>query len=514
MEPIPVIVITVYLVGTTLIGSTLAKRARSAKDWAVAGGGMGTLMIAVGIAGTRIGGAGTYGVAGNVITGGTWYAWWYGISTILALALMAFFYAIPYRRLELQTVGGIFPIRFGGNRCQILTSLCVQTEYFIIDIIEAYLIASIISSVTGWPFEVTVFIAAAVLITYTALGGLWGSAATNLIHCIVIVVGLLSVAILGMRDLGGWAGVQSNVTEQLASASIDEPNWWSWIGTGWTGMAAVVGLVFSTVIHTPAASIYVNFSTAAKNEKIIVPAFLIGGMIATIMPLLAGWIGVETLAKYGAESGLSSYANITKLATDIHPLVGSIALAAVLAAVISSGGPILLASATMFVQDWMPFTRNYEPKKKLRTFRIATITYGLVAAIAAIFVGRTDVSLLDLLLFGFAMVCPPAISVGYLIYWKRTTEAGAFWGTLLGYAVGLAWWGMIQWATGTGFEVTESSSSLAWLFHACFVSTGKGIDPSYPSTLIPLVAVPLISLVTRPETERGDAFYSLLATGR
>ena len=43
------------------------------------------------------------------------------------------------------------PIRFGGNRCQILTSLCVQTEYFIVDIIEAYLIASIVSEMlTDW----------------------------------------------------------------------------------------------------------------------------------------------------------------------------------------------------------------------------------------------------------------------------------------------------------------------------------------------------------------------------
>lgn len=76
MEPVALTIIVLYLVLTTAVGSALAGRTKSAKQWAVAGGGMGTLMVSVGIAGTRIGGGGTYGVAGNVITGGTWYFWW------------------------------------------------------------------------------------------------------------------------------------------------------------------------------------------------------------------------------------------------------------------------------------------------------------------------------------------------------------------------------------------------------------------------------------------------------
>ena len=30
-----------------------------------------------------------------------------------------------------------------------------------------------------------------------------------------------------------------------------------------------------------------------------------------------------------------------------------------------------------------------------------------------------------MLLFGFAMVVPPAVAIGYILYWRRTTEAGA-----------------------------------------------------------------------------------------
>ena len=44
--------------------------------------------MAFGIAGTRIGGAGTYGVAERAMSGGLWYMWWYAINTFLAIAIV------------------------------------------------------------------------------------------------------------------------------------------------------------------------------------------------------------------------------------------------------------------------------------------------------------------------------------------------------------------------------------------------------------------------------------------
>ena len=143
MDTIATSVIVGYLAAVTLLGIFLARRTKTSSQWAVAGGGMGTVMVAMGVAGTRIGGAGTYGVAGDVITEGMWNLW-YGVSTFLALALVGLFFARAYRRLGLQTVGEIFWIRFKSRRCQRLTSLCVQTEYLIVNIIEPYVIAKIL----------------------------------------------------------------------------------------------------------------------------------------------------------------------------------------------------------------------------------------------------------------------------------------------------------------------------------------------------------------------------------
>lgn len=499
------VMIIVYLVVVTAVGSFAARRSKSSKDWAVAGGGMGVVMVAMGLAGTRIGGVGTYGVAGDVVTEGVWNLW-YGVSTFLALALVGLMFAIPYRRLELHTVGEIFWLRFRTSRCQRLTSLCVQTEYFIINIIEPYVIGNILAAVFGIPFWLGVVIGALVIIIYTTLGGLWGSAATNLIHCIVILSGLALIGFVGTDKLGGWDAIRTSVTETLEAKGIDAAAWWSFTGAGW---GAIIGMIFSAVIHTPAASVYVNFSSAARNEKTLIPAFLLGGLIGSLMPFLAGWIGIQTVARYGEQAQARSYRTITEFAAELNPWIGGVALAAILAAVISSGGPILLSSATMFVKDWIPASRNAPAKVQLLGFRIATVAIGLAAAAVAVFAPIG--SILDLLLFGFAVVCPPAIAVGFLIYWKRTTEAGAYWGILLGYGVGVVWYGLIKYAAYIEFTVTEDSSAMQQLFHTCFVGRGEGIDPSYPTTLIPLFAVPLISLITTDHEEQKEAFYEVLA---
>ncbi len=508
MDAIALTTIVVYLVAATAAGSLMARRAKNSAGWAVAGGGMSTMLVAVGIAGTRIGGAGTYGVAGDVISGGVWNMWWYGINAFLALAIVGLFFAIYFRRFRLHTVGELFTIRFGNRRCQWLTSLCVQTEYAIVNLIEAYVIGVILSTLTPLPMLGGVLVAGAIFATYVSLGGLWGTAVTNLIHCSVVLVGLTSVGLMGINDLGGWTAVTTTVDAHLAAASRDTADWWGFIGTGWL---PVFGMFFAAAVHTPAASVYTNYSTAARSARHIAPAFLLGGLIAAAMPVLAGLIGILTAAKYGLDTGLGGYRNLTTLASEISPVVGGIALAAVLAAVISSGGPILLSSATMFVRDWLPFTRSYTSEQRLTAYRITTTVYAFAAAIAAWLVAEyTTISILDLLLFGFAMVVPPAVSLGYLVYWRRTTEAGAYWGMAVGYASGLIWFGSIKFALATGFAAPADAGLLLRTLDYGLTVNGEGIDPSYLTFFVPLVVVPIVSRLTSQTGARED-FYEMLS---
>lgn len=498
---LPALVILCYLVFFVLVGIYISSGNRSSADWAIGGGTLGVGMLAAGIAGTRIGGAGTYGVAGDVISEGIGHLW-YGVNSFAALFLVGLFFAIPYRRLRLSSVGEVFDFRFGSQRCQSLSSLCVQAEYLVINIIEPYVIATIVSGVTGWPFWVGILIGGFVIVLFTITGGLKGTAITNIVHCIVIIVGLGAVGFVAMQNLGGWTAVVAESKVMLEASGKDVPSWWSFTGIGW---ATIIALFISATIHTPAASVYANYASSAAKQEYLIPGFFWAGIIAAIMPVVAGGIGILTMVKYGAESGLSGYLNIAQLAIDTGPLLGGIALAAVLAAVISSGAPILLASATMLVSDWIPASKGWSSDQKLKAYKVTTALYGSLAAFLAWSLNFGSV--LQFLLLGFAMVVPPAIAVAYVFYWKRTTELAVFWGILTGFVGGALMWFFNR--SFAGIENAEAGGFAQYWFEVCQF-LGEWRDPSFLTLLLPLVVIPVVTLLfpeQDEDTERTEAFY-------
>ncbi|PCJ26251.1 MAG: hypothetical protein COA96_05780 [SAR86 cluster bacterium] len=496
-------VILGYLAFFAAAGIYISRGNRSSADWAIGGGSLGVFMLAFGVAGTRIGGAGTYGVAGDVISEGIGHLW-YGVNSFAALAMVGLFFAIPYRRLKLSSVGEVFDRRFGSRRCQSLTSLCVQAEYLVVNIIEPYVIATIVTGVTGWPFGVGVIIGGSVIVLFTVTGGLKGTAITNVVHCAVIIFGLAFVGFTAMDNLGGWSEVVSRSDAMLTLAGKDIPSWWSFTGIGW---ATIIALFISATIHTPAASVYANYASSASKQEYLIPGFILAGCIAALMPVVAGFIGILTMASYGSENGLSGYLNIAQLAIDSGPLIGGIALAAVLAAVISSGAPILLGSATMLVNDWIPASKDYSSDKKLRVYKIVTIIYGSSAAFCAWFFNFGSV--LQFLLLGFAMVVPPAIAITYVFYWKRTTEQAAFWGILTGFVGGLTMWILNR--SFAGAENADVGGFAQFWYEICQF-LGEWRDPSFLTLLIPIVVIPLITVLSprKDDQERSDEFYSKL----
>jgi Na+/proline symporter len=297
----------------------------------------------------------------------------------------------------------------------------------------------------------------------------------------VILAGFAGVALAGVVQAGGWDALRAAVDVRLAEAGRDAAAWWSPTGADWV---PIIGMLFAAAIHTPAASVYVNFASAARSSRVLVPGFLLAAVLAGIMPMLAGLIGVQTVARFGLASGLTGYRNITAVAVDISPWLGGLAIAAVLAAVISSGGPVLLSSATMWVRDCMPGSRDWTSDRRLRAYRLTTLVFGVAGAMLAWVAAVRGVSLLTLLLAGFAMVVPPGIALTFLLYWRRTTERAAFWGMATGFGAGLAWFAGPYQATG--------------------------IDPSYPTTIVPLVVMPLLSLAGRGEDDRAAAFFARL----
>jgi Na+/proline symporter len=313
------------------------------------------------------------------------------------------------------------------------------------------------------------------------------------------------VGYIAMQNLGGWDSVYQQSEVMLARAGKDIPTWWSFTGIGWT---TIIALFIAATIHTPAASVYANYASSAAKQEYLIPGFFLAGCIAALMPLVAGFIGILTAVSYGSEAGLSGYLNIAQLAIDTGPLLGGIALAAVLAAVISSGAPILLGSATMLVNDWIPASKYYSSEKKLLAYKLVTVIYGSGAAFCAWYFNFGSV--LQFLLLGFAMVVPPAIAIGFVFYWRKTTEQAVFWGIVTGFGGGL-----LMWLLNRSFEGVENANSggFAQFWYELCQSLGEWRDPSFVTLLVPLMVIPLITLLapnTKEDARQYEQFYGKL----
>jgi hypothetical protein len=73
----------------------------------------------------------------------------------------------------------------------------------------------------------------------------------------------------------------------------------------------------------------------------------------------------------------------------------------------------------------------------------------------------------------------------------------------------LLWFALIKWAAWMKFAAPEGSSGARRLFHTLFID-GGGVDPSYATTVVPLLAIPLLSLLTRAHTVGQDRFYAVI----
>ena len=82
-----------------------------------------------------------------------------------------------------------------------------------------------------------------------------------------------------------------------------------------------------------------------------------------------------------------------------------------------------------------------------------------------------------------------------------------------GYAAGIVWFALIKVALWADFSAPEGSSAARWLLAYFLTSNGEGIDPSYTTTLVSLLVVPIVSLMTTMTTPAGARadFYAMLS---
>lgn len=335
---------------------------------------------------------------------------------------------------------------------------------------------------------------ALLVVAYILLGGLSATIYTQALQFCVVVAGLVPMAFLGLKRIGGWSGLKSAVPQGLLH------EWGAGIHSGPHSMGiGAMGLILGVGLVLGGGTWCTDFrllqsAMAAKNAEsarrtpliaaalwVLVPLLLVvPGLVAIGMPTPHTTIFVRnengaiyhdiTVVSPAAEAGkgLVPAKADTKTgqpikAQDGQPVLDyamadpkvlvnflpigllGLGIAALLACLMSGVAASLMASSTVFTCDLYQaiFDKNASDKRILLTARLAAAG-GILLAAGVAFATMKFNSVLDAMLLGFALVNAPLFAVLLLgALWKRTTGHGAFAGLVAGIVAALLCHGLM-----------------------------------------------------------------------
>ena len=330
-----------YSICLILLGVWIGRLVKTSEKFFVAGRQLSPLLLFATLLAANIGAGSTVGAAGLGYRDGLSAWWWVGSAGIGSLALA--FWVGPRiwsvaSKYNLRTVGDYLDLRYGPSVRGIVAALLwIGT----LSILAGQLIALawVLEVVAGIPKVVGCLIGGLVMTTYFTAGGLLTSAWVNLVQLVVLVAGFAIAVPFALSAVGGLDAV-------LRAGSDVSPtylNFWRGGGSGWT----YVGLLVPAFIISPGLlqKIY-----GARDEKTVrwgVGLAAVVLMIFAAVPPLLGMIArVAHPELINHELALPSV-----LVYELPVVLGSIGLAAIFSAEISSADAILFMLATSLSQD-------------------------------------------------------------------------------------------------------------------------------------------------------------------
>lgn len=225
----------------------------------------------------------------------------------------------------------------------------------------------VLSASSNLDVNLTITIAAAVVIVYTVAGGLLADVWTDLIQGIALIVGLVVLAVAMLVDGGG---------EALRHV---DPGQLALFGGGEVPLYEVVESWAIPIFGSVVAAELVARVIAARSPTVARNACLLGGglyLVVGLIPVGLGLIGARLIP--GLEHGEQI---LPLLALDyLHPVMFAIFAGALLSAILSTVDSALLVSGSLVSHNLIvPLRGDVSEAGKVRLARFFVFLFGLIA---------------------------------------------------------------------------------------------------------------------------------------
>lgn len=426
------IIILLYLLATVLIGLYAQSKAKDSSSFH--GAQLGVMMCVAAGTGEWLGGTSTTGVAEYGFDFGISGSW-YTIANGIGVIFLALLFAKLYRSMESVTVPGIIG-KFLGVKARTVSSVFLTFVMIAVGISQMIAAGSLGVSLIGLDFNVAVIVFAVVFIVYTLAGGMQAVAYTNIMHLICMYGGVIVAIVLALGKVDGLAGLQATLPDSYFNMTA-------------IGMPKVSSWVIASLLGACTAQAGIQPILAAKDENVakkaaVITAFVVApfGIFTAMLGMIAKSMSLNgTLLNTAGQVVTDGKLALPTLMMSLSPLAGGIVLASILAAILSTVSPLILAAGTMVTKDLYQgvLKPDADDTQIMKMSRITTAVSGVICSLAAIVLNSSGIKVLDIVYFAYSMRGALFVVVLLGIYWKKTSEKGAVWGMIATAAVGLFW---------------------------------------------------------------------------
>ena len=369
------ILLLAYSAGLIGLGLWIGRRVESSEGFFVANRRLSAVLLFSTVLAANIGVGSTVGAASLGYRDGL-SAWWWVGSAAVGTAILAFWIGPRIWRVAtkhgLYTVGDYLEHRYGKSvRATVTGLLWVATPAALAAQLIA--LAKILEFVAGVPEWAGVLTGAVVMTAYFTAGGLLTSAWVNVVQLAVLTVGFAIAVPWALIAAGGWSAVVA-----AAPGTSDYMSFWQGGSSGWVYLA----LVAPNFIVSPGLIQKVYGAVDERAIRIGLGATAVALLAFAIAPPLFGMIA----RVYDPNLVDIEHALMLVLTAGLPTIVGSLGLAAVLSAEISSADAILFMLSTSLSKDlYKRFVRpNASDAQVLKVARGAALVGGALGVLLAL----------------------------------------------------------------------------------------------------------------------------------
>jgi SSS family solute:Na+ symporter len=502
------------------------KKTKTTEDYYVAGRKMGAVVIAFSYGATFISAVALIGFSGIASVYGLSLLWLAFLNIFVGILIAFVFYSFRTRKMGLSlkavTLPELLGNRFNSKKLQVTSGLIIAVFMVFYTTAVFLAISTLFQGTFGIPYWVCVVIFTIVVGVYLIIGGLYAVMWTHAIQGVVMVIGMIILTIGIYSMLGGIgpaheaaAALTPEMLNSIGSpAATQAPNGLTSMPTALSPpFMLLLTLVFGVGIGVLAQPQLIVRYLSAKSEKALRRAIPYGGIFILLMTFTAFSIGplcnelMVNAPKYNSLLS-SSIMYPTKLVNGVAtpnpdavvPLIVNkffptwfviLFLFAILAAAMSTASALFHSAGASIGRDVCEkgFMKKCSEQKSLMITRIATLI--IVIATLILSLNPPDVvAILTSFFFGL-MACTFLAPYTLMLYWKKTSRAGAWAGMLGGFIFTMLWYILVYFKTAP--KIIGSSISDNYMINM--------LDPIFIGLPLSFILCIIISFLIKQDEE-------------